>query len=144
MVICEVIAIHLDEHILDEKGAVDPYKLDPVARLGGAWYARIRSDSLFQIPKPVSNLGIGVDQVPEEIRLSPILTGNNLGRLGNVMSLPSEQDIEELSRSEEIQDMRRRFVNDRDSWVDHLHLRAKEELEKGEVELAWKYLLQTR
>ncbi|MBN7811692.1 flavin reductase family protein [Algoriphagus sp. H41] len=144
LVICEVVAIHVDGRILDEKGHIDPYKLDPVARLGGSWYSRITPDSLFQIPKPLTNLGIGVDSIPGEIRNSPILTGNNLGRLGNVMALPNEEEVEELSQSEELQDMRRRFVNDRDSWIDHLHLRAKEELEKGEVALAWKYLLQRR
>jgi flavin reductase (DIM6/NTAB) family NADH-FMN oxidoreductase RutF len=142
LVICEVIAIHLDEKILDEKGVIDPHKLDPVARLGGSWYSRITPDSLFQIPKPLTNLGIGVDQIPEQIRNSPILTGNNLGRLGNVMKLPSDAELADFSQSEEIQEMRRRFVNDRDSWIDHLHLRAKEELEKGQVDLAWKYLLQ--
>ncbi len=142
LVICEVIAIHINESILDEKGVIDPFKLSPVARLGGSWYSRITPDSLFQIPKPLSNLGIGVDQIPEVIRTSPILTGNNLGRLGNVMELPTEEEVRGFSNSEEIQEMRIRFKNDPDSWLDHLHMRAKEELEAGNVELAWKILLQ--
>lgn len=142
LVICEVIAMHVSESILDEKGTIDPYKLSPVARLGGSWYSRITPDSLFQIPKPLTNLGIGVDQIPEEIRNSPVLTGNNLGRLGNVMTLPSEEEILEFSNSDEIREMRIRFKNDAESWMDHLHLRAKEELEKGNVGLAWKFLLQ--
>ena len=142
MVICEVIAIHVNEAILDDKGVIDPFKLSPVARLGGSWYSRITPDSLFQIPKPLSNLGIGVDQIPEVIRMSPILTGNNLGRLGNVMELPTEEEIQAFSTSEEIAEMRIRFKNDPDSWLDHLHMRAKEELEAGNVDLAWKFLLQ--
>ncbi|MFN3996916.1 flavin reductase family protein [Algoriphagus sp.] len=142
LVICEVIAIHINESIFDEKGAIDPFKLSPVARLGGSWYSRITPESLFQIPKPLSNLGIGVDQIPEVIRTSPILTGNNLGRLGNVMELPSEEEVRSFSDSEEIQEMRIRFKNDPESWLDHLHLRAKEELEAGNVDLAWKILLQ--
>ncbi|MDO8965958.1 flavin reductase family protein [Algoriphagus sp.] len=142
LVICEVIAIHINESILDEKGAIDPFKLSPVARLGGSWYSRITPDSLFQIPKPLTNLGIGVDQIPGEIRNSPILTGNNLGRLGNVMELPTEDEVSEFSSSEEIREMRIRFKNDPESWIDHLHLRAKEELEAGNVNLAWKILLQ--
>lgn len=142
LVICEVIAIHINESILDENGTIDPFKLSPVARLGGSWYSKITPDSLFQIPKPLSNLGIGVDQIPDVIRTSPILTGNNLGRLGNVVELPTEEEVRSFSDSEEIQEMRIRFKNDPDSWLDHLHMRAKEELEAGNVDLAWKYLLQ--
>lgn len=142
LVICEVIAIHINESILDERGVIDPFKLSPVARLGGSWYSKITPDSLFQIPKPLSNLGIGVDQIPEVIRTSPILTGNNLGRLGNVMQLPTEEEIGAFSNSDQIQEMKIRFKNDPDSWLDHLHLRAKEELESGDVTTAWKYLLQ--
>jgi flavin reductase (DIM6/NTAB) family NADH-FMN oxidoreductase RutF len=143
LVICEVVAIHLSESIMDEMGTVNPYKLDPVARLGGSWYSRITLESLFQ-PKPLANLGIGVDQIPEEIRSSPILTGNNLGRLGNVMQLPSAEELAEFSQSEEVESMRKRFRNDPDSWIDHLHTRAKEELESGDVHVAWKFLLQKR
>lgn len=143
LVICEVVAMHVEETILDEKGVIDPHKLAPVARLGGSWYSKITPDSLFQIAKPLANLGIGVDQIPAEIRNSPILTGNNLGRLGNVMNLPSEEELGDFSASDEIMEMRMRFKNDRESWIDHVHLRAKEELEKGNVELAWKFLLQT-
>lgn len=142
LVICEVIAMHISEGILDENGVIDPYKLSPVARLGGAWYSKITPDSLFKIAKPLANLGIGIDQIPDEIRNSPILTGNNLGRLGNMTKLPTEQEIEELSRSAEIREMRVRFKNDLESWSDHLHLRAKEELENGDALLAWTYLLQ--
>jgi flavin reductase (DIM6/NTAB) family NADH-FMN oxidoreductase RutF len=142
LVICEVVAMHVDEAILDEKGTIDPQKLSPVARLGGSWYSRITADSLFQIPKPLTNLGIGVDQIPEDIRSSPILTGNNLGRLGNVMTLPTEEDVLEFGKTQEIQEMRTRFKNDPESWTDHLHRWAKEELEAGKVDLAWKILLQ--
>lgn len=142
LVICEVIKIHVDERILDQNGVIDPYKLDPVARLGGNWYSKITSDSLFQIPKPLTNLGIGVDQIPEKIRNSPVLTGNNLGRLGNVEHLPTEAELEEFSTISEILEMRKRFKNDSESWLDHLHRWAKEELEAGEVNQAWKILLQ--
>ena len=142
LVICEVIKIHLSERILDSKGVIDPHKLDPVARLGGNWYSKITPDSLFQIPKPLTTLGIGVDQIPGEIRNSPVLTGNNLGRLGNVEQLPSKEEVSLFSQSEEIQDMKKRFHLDPESWLDHLHRWAKEELEAGNVELAWKILLQ--
>ena len=142
LVICEVLQIHLDENILDTSGAIAPLKLNPVARLGGDWYTKITEDSLFQIPKPLTTLGIGVDQIPEEIRNSPVFSGNNLGRLGNVEQLPSPEEVALFAAREDLEDIRRRFRLDAESWTDHLHRWAKEELEAGNVDLAWKILLQ--
>jgi len=142
LVIGEILQIHLNENILDASGAIAPLKLDPVARLGGNWYTKINEDSLFQIPKPLTTLGIGVDQIPEEIRSSPVLSANNLGRLGNVKQLPSPEEIALFSAREDLEDSRRRFRLDEESWIEHLHRWAKEELEAGNVDLAWKILLQ--
>lgn len=142
LVICEVLQIHLDERILDASGAIAPLKLDPVARLGGNWYTKITPESLFQIPKPLTTLGIGVDQIPLEIRLSSVLTGNNLGRLGNVEQLPDSEEIAAFGQTPEVLELKKRFQRDPESWIDHLHRWAQQELESGEVELAWKILLQ--
>jgi flavin reductase (DIM6/NTAB) family NADH-FMN oxidoreductase RutF len=142
LVICEVLQIHLDERILDASGAIAPLKLDPVARLGGNWYTKITPESLFQIPKPLTTLGIGVDQIPEEIRFSPVLTGNNLGRLGNVEQLPNSEEVAAFGQTPEVLELKKRFQRDPESWIDHLHRWAQQELESGEVELAWKILLQ--
>jgi flavin reductase (DIM6/NTAB) family NADH-FMN oxidoreductase RutF len=142
LVICEVLQIHLDERILDASGAIAPLKLDPVARLGGNWYTKITAESLFQIPKPLTTLGIGIDQIPEEIRFSPVLTGNNLGRLGNVEQLPSKEEVAAFGQTMEVMELKKRFQLDPESWLDHLHRWAQEELESGDVELAWKILLQ--
>lgn len=144
LVICEVLCMHVDEQILDQQGVIDPNKLDLVARLGGNWYSRTNGDSLFEIPKPLRTLGIGVDQIPEAIRNSVILTGNNLGRLGNVEQLPDEEAVESFGKTAAVEEMRVRFQNDPASWLDHLHLWAKEELEEGNVEKAWLILLQQR
>jgi flavin reductase (DIM6/NTAB) family NADH-FMN oxidoreductase RutF len=143
LVICEVLVAHVNEGIFDDHGVIDPYKLDAVARLGGDWYSRASGDSLFKIPKPIRTLGIGVDQIPLEIRQSAILTGNNLGRLGNVEALPSQIEIEEFGNSTEIQEMRVRFQHDPDSLADHLHLLASEYLDEDEVMKAWLVLLQS-
>jgi hypothetical protein len=132
----------LDERILDASGAIAPLKLDPVARLGGNWYTKITAESLFQIPKPLTTLGIGVDQIPEEIRFSPVLTGNNLGRLGNVEQLPSPEELAAFGQTPEVLELKKRFQLDPESWLDHLHRWAKEELESGDVDVAWKILLQ--
>ena len=142
LVICEVLQINLDENILDTSGAIAPLKLNPVARLGGDWYTKITEDSLFQIPKPLTTLAIGVDQIPEEIRNSPVFSGNNLGRLGNVEQLPSPEEVALFAAREDLEDIRRRFRLDAESLTDHLHRWAKEELEAGNVDLAWKILFQ--
>jgi hypothetical protein len=137
-----VLAAHVNEAIFDDAGAIDPNKLDAVARLGGNWYSRASGASLFQIPKPLRTLGIGVDQLPDDVRNSTILSGNNLGRLGNVEAFPSEAEIAEFGKSDEIEEMRLRFKYDPDSLVDHLHLLAKEALDEDDVERAWLILLQ--
>ncbi|MEQ8245202.1 flavin reductase family protein [Fulvivirga sp.] len=131
LVICEVVLAHIKDEILDDEQRIDPYKLDAVARLGGNWYSRVQGDSIFEIPKPLTTLGIGVDQIPAEIRNSHILTGNDLGRLGNVESLPDKYQIDTFIVS----------LNVHPKSVEQIHLLAKEYLQKGEVDNAWKILL---
>lgn len=88
LVIARVVAIHIRTEYLDEQGRLDTQKLDLVARMGSNWYCRANGDALFEIPKPLHTLGIGIDQLPAHVRDSPILSGNNLGRLGNLPLLP--------------------------------------------------------
>lgn len=142
LVICEVLLMHLNEEILDVNDQIDPNKLDAVARMGGNWYCRASGPSLFEIPKPIRSKGIGVDNIPESIKNSMVLSGNNLGRLGNIETLPSQEEIENFSMKAEIQEMKIRFKNDKESLLFHLHEYAKEVLEAGDIEKAWKILLQ--
>src|SRR2546423_3820906 len=88
VVFCEVLYLHLDESLLTQENKFNQEKLDLVARLGGDWYCRVAKENLFQVPKPNTKLGIGIDALPESIRCSNILTGNHLGLLGNVDQLP--------------------------------------------------------
>jgi flavin reductase (DIM6/NTAB) family NADH-FMN oxidoreductase RutF len=144
LVICEVLLAHITEEILDENGQISPQKLDAVARMGGDWYCRANGEALFEIAKPIRNKGIGVDNIPLHIRNSSVLTGNNLGRLGNCERLPEPVEIEQYSQDETIQDMKLRFKNDNESFDFHLHQYAKEVLESGDVYTAWKILLQEK
>ena len=89
LILCEVVMMHISEAIMDANGRIDPHKLDAVARLGGDYYARIQGDSIFTVPKPLDRMGIGIDQLPESIRNSKILTGNDLGMLANVELIPA-------------------------------------------------------
>lgn len=138
LVICEVVLAHIKEEILDESSAIDPRKLDAVARMGGSWYCRAQGDALFEIPKPLTTLGIGVDRLPEHIRNSTVLTGNNLGRLGNTEVLPSSDEVKAFSQSKELKDI---ISRSKDVTTD-LHKLAQHYLDKGDVETAWKILLQ--
>jgi len=93
LVICEILFVHLDEKVLDDLGDIDVDKIDLVGRMGGDYYVRTSGSSKFIVPKPLSTIGIGVDALPDHIRWSRILTGNDLGRLGNLEDLPSAQEI---------------------------------------------------
>lgn len=87
LVICEVLKMHIDEAILDTNGNIDPVKLDAVSRMGGNWYGRAK-EGMFEVPKPLSTLGIGFDQLPKAVCISKFLTGNDLAMLANVQVLP--------------------------------------------------------
>ncbi len=98
LVICEVLKMHINEAILDADGKIDPVKLDAVSRMGGNWYGRAKQ-GMFEVPKPLSRLGIGFDQLPEAIRTSKLLTGNDLAMLANVEVLPKgAKDIVNLEQ----------------------------------------------
>lgn len=92
LVVCEVVKIHIDEAVLDSNGAIDQHKIDLVSRLGGNWYSR-SNQGLFEVPKPLATLGIGVDAIPNFIKQSPVFNGNDLGILGNVEALPTTEEV---------------------------------------------------
>ena len=98
LVICEVLKMHINEAVLDADGKIDPVKLDAVSRMGGNWYGRAKQ-GMFEVPKPLSTLGVGFDQLPEAIRTSKLLTGNDLAMLANVEVLPKgAKDIVNLEQ----------------------------------------------
>jgi flavin reductase (DIM6/NTAB) family NADH-FMN oxidoreductase RutF len=134
LVICEIVLMHIKEEILDADGRIDPWKLDAVARLGQDYYCRVNGDSIFKVPKPLDKMGIGIDRIPESIRLSKILTGNDLGLLGNVERLPDDVSVQEFKNKYEV----KQAITKGDVAV---HQLAHQLLEKGEVENAWKMLL---
>ena len=142
LIICEVVLAHFKEEILDENGKIDPFKIDAVARMGGNWYCRANGEALFEIPKPITSKGIGIDQMPDYIRNSPVLTGNNLGRLANIEQIPAEEEIKVFAEDPEIQEIRKRFYMDTESLQNHLHALAQRYLKAGKVKEAWLVLLQ--
>lgn len=115
LVICEIVTIHIDEKILTEEGEIDTDKLDLVGRLGGDYYVRTSGTAKFKVPKPLTSIGIGVDALPEHIRLSNYLTGNELGQLGNLEKLPTKKEVAAYKESSNLNI----FNNDTKSLHEH-------------------------
>jgi len=143
LVIAEIKLMHIHESVLDADGKIDQQKMDHVARLGGDWYCRVTSDNLFKVAKPVKTVGIGVDAIPSAIRNSKILSGNNLGQLGNVEALPPDDAIATYMQQRDIKEILDATIGDHQTREMQLHLKAKELLEDGKVDEAWKVLLVT-
>ncbi|PKP46772.1 MAG: flavin reductase [Bacteroidetes bacterium HGW-Bacteroidetes-12] len=124
LVICEVVKIHINENVLDENDMIDQQKIDLVSRMGGNWYCRADKNAMFEVEKPITTIGIGVDAIPEPIRNSTVLTGNDLGLLGSVEQLPTQEEIAAF------------YYDDNNPHQD-AHLLIKQ----GKIVDAWKVLL---
>lgn len=138
LIICEVVKLHVDESVLDENGAIDQNKIDLVSRMGGNWYSRANA-GLFEVEKPLTTLGIGVDAIPAFVKESTVFNGNDLGKLGNVETLPTEEEIDTFV--EESFEAKAVLSTDDDTKK---FQKAKEYLDNNEVATAWKLLLATR
>lgn len=135
LVICEVVKFHITEEVLDDNQVIDQEKLDLVARAGGSYYNRAKK-GFFEIPKPLSTLGIGVDAMPEEVKNSMVLTGNDLGMLGNVEELPNQKEIDAF-----ITTVSEHYPNIKNMSHHQKHSIARNYLSYGDVSSAWKLLL---
>jgi flavin reductase (DIM6/NTAB) family NADH-FMN oxidoreductase RutF len=141
LVLAEIKVIHIDENILDKDGKIDQEKIDLVARLGGDWYCRVTKENLFQVPKPLTTLGIGVDALPYGVRNSMVLTGNDLGMLGNVAALPSPEEIDDIAVLSEVKEVLDATIGDPGNRTRELQELAKQFIEKGRVLDALKVVL---
>jgi len=137
LVICEVLAMHVDEEVLDQEGMIDHDKIDLVGRLGGPWYCRTSGNSKFRVQKPGARPGIGIDALPDQVKCSPVLSGNHLAKLGGLEKLPDTAEVEELSDSGELDYI---IKGTTDNLIS-LHNYAKELIDRGEVEKALKVLM---
>lgn len=131
LVICEILRIHISEQILDNNGSIDPLKMDQVARMGANWYTRA-NQGLFEVPKPIANQGIGIDKLPEHIRNSEVLTGNDLGMLGNVEGLPGDEEVNVFVKA---------YPKIASLPLKEKHKKAQDYLLEKNVNNAWKILL---
>ncbi len=135
LIICEVVKMHISKEVLNEDDSINQEKLDLVARAGGNYYSRANK-GFFEIPKPHRNLGVGVDAMPDEVKNSMILTGNDLGMLANVEILPNQNEIDIF-----VKDVSERYPNIKNMAHRDKHKIAQNYLSFGDVESAWKLLL---
>ncbi|HEY1019373.1 MAG TPA: flavin reductase family protein [Sediminibacterium sp.] len=138
LVLAEVLCMHVDENILGDDGKIDQRKLHLVARLGGDWYCKVDETNLFKVPKPNTQLGIGVDALPAGIRNSSILTGNHLGMLGNVHELPG---INPAFDDAQLKNIIQYFSINPGEMENELHKYAATLLNQGKTSEAWQVLL---
>jgi flavin reductase (DIM6/NTAB) family NADH-FMN oxidoreductase RutF len=138
LVICEVLRMHIADSLLDENKKMDQRKINHVARLGGDWYCKVDQTNLFIVPKPNTELGIGVDALPSAIRTSKILSGNNLGMLANIKELPL---IDPSFDDNHLKQIIQYYSINPAEMEKEVHLYAKQLLEKGDIEGAWQVLL---
>ncbi|EDP71110.1 hypothetical protein FBALC1_01462 [Flavobacteriales bacterium ALC-1] len=135
LVICEVVKLHIADEVMNADSTINQEALDLVARAGGSYYSRAKR-GFFEIPKPLKTIGIGVDGLPEHVRNSMILTGNNLGMLANIAALPHKKEVDKF-----IEDVSERYPDIKTASHRKKHKLARNYLSYGDVESAWKLLL---
>ena len=140
LVICEVTKIHIHEEILGEDGMIDQHKINLVARMGGNWYCHANEASMFEVAKPLTTIGIGFDQLPEDIKASSVLTANDLAQLAGIAALPNETDVNDYKLLE-LSDFFLSLEDEPAQLEQALHNKAKELLIENKLEEAWMTLL---
>jgi hypothetical protein len=131
--------MHVCETILkDDSSMIDQQKLQHIARLGGDWYCKVNSSNLFAVEKPNTQLGIGVDSLPDSVRNSHVLTGNNLGQLANVHDLPV---IDPTYNDDHLKQIVQYYSINPAEMEKELHLYAQQLLQQNNVSAAWQVLL---
>jgi flavin reductase (DIM6/NTAB) family NADH-FMN oxidoreductase RutF len=140
LVICEVTKIHIHEEILGEDGMIDQHKINLVARMGGNWYCHANEASMFEVAKPLTTVGIGFDQLPEDIKASTVLTANDLAQLAGIAALPNETDVNDYKLLE-LSDFFLSLEDEPAQLEQALHNKAKELLIENKLEEAWMTLL---
>ncbi len=136
LIINEVLRMHVDPSVLDEKNRINPHKIDLMGRLGRAYYVRASGDAIHTIVQQVTKETIGYDGLPEKVRNSHILTGNDLGQLAGLTEFPAVMALDEMRNDAHI-----RKLASSDNPLEELHKYAASLLAKDDRETAMKILL---
>jgi flavin reductase (DIM6/NTAB) family NADH-FMN oxidoreductase RutF len=126
LIICEILCLHIDEGILTN-GRIDPQKLHLMARMGRFYYAEASGKAVSEIMQRVDVIGVGFDQLPESVRNSKVLTGNDLAQIAALPALPNQEAIDAAFLAEpELSQLLR----------SGLHRAARKALQSGDVKRA--------
>lgn len=140
LIICEVIKIHIHEDVLDENEEIDQKKIDLVGRMGGSWYCRATEDNMFEVHRPFTKVGIGYPNIPEDIRHSKVLTGNDLGILVGIDEIPDETSVNEYKLLE-LSDFFINLESKPNELELALHKHAQRLIQEKKIMEAWMTLL---
>ncbi|MBK6930646.1 MAG: flavin reductase [Saprospirales bacterium] len=133
LIICRIVRLHIDERVLTDAGRIDPHKIDLVGRMGRFYYARASGAAVLEVVQPVAEIGVGFDALPRSLRLSTVLTGNDLARIAALPALPDAESI--------AADPRISNALAAGAAKEELHALAKEALQAGDIELGAKLAL---
>jgi flavin reductase (DIM6/NTAB) family NADH-FMN oxidoreductase RutF len=143
LIICEVVMMHINEKVLDGSGSIDPFKMNYIARMSKQFWCRVGEENIFEVPsfRMVDNLGLGFDDLPEGIRKSKYLSGNDIALIAGSERLPEEKELFEMGPVPEVKLIIDKYGDDFESFEKEMHLLAKQEIEQSNVWFAFKILM---
>lgn len=142
LIICEVTMIHINNKVLNEEGSIDPFKMNYIARMGKQFWAKVGIDNIITIPgfKMANELGIGWDALPENITHSQYLSANDVAQIASLHTLPTTEELELLRKVDFVKEIFTTHQNNKEELKKAIHLRAKTEIERGSLPLAFQLL----
>ncbi|MFN8310030.1 MAG: flavin reductase family protein [Chitinophagales bacterium] len=143
LIVCEVVQLHISDAVLNAEQSIDPLKMDYIARMGSQWWCRVGEENMFQVPsfKMANDVGMGFDQLPESIRKSKVLSGNDLAQLASMQHIPTERELFETRGIPEIEQAVANYGHDLNAFMNEMHELAKLEIAQENLSLAWKMLM---
>ena len=130
LIMCRMVLMHISESVLTDSGRIDPHKIDLMGRMGRFYYARASGEAVMEIVQKVTDIGVGFDALPESLRHSPVLTGNELAQIAALTALPD--------RAEALADPKVQAVLAANPSRETLHQLVREALAQNDVNLAAK------
>lgn len=145
LIICEVTMIHINEAVLNEEGSIDPFKMNYIARMGKQFWAKIGVENIISVPgfKMANELGIGWDALPKSISHSEYLSANDVAQIASLHTFPTQEELNELRKADFVQEIFSENKNGVATLQKAFHLRAKTEIERGSLPLAFQLLMLT-
>ncbi len=143
LVVCEVTMLYINEKVLNEEGSIDPFKMNYIARMGKQFWARVGADNIISVPgfKMANELGIGWDALPQSITHSKYLSANDVAQVASLHSFPGNEELDELRKADFVQEIFSENKEDANALKKAIHLRAKIEIERGSLPLAFQLLM---